>query len=48
MFCIINFGGLPNCFAAIRSPRNNNDIIITKADKSSQVGLHNQNEFYFR
>ena len=25
------------CFSVIRSPRNNNDIIITKADKSSQV-----------
>ena len=30
------------CFAAIRSLRNNNDIIITKADKSSKVVSYSQ------
>ena len=34
------------CFAAIRSLRNNNDIIITKADdKSSQVVILNKSDY---
>ena len=33
------------CFAAIRSLRNNNDITITKADKSSQVGILNKSDY---
>ena len=33
------------CFAAIRSLRNNNDIIFTKADKSSQVIILNKSDY---
>ena len=33
------------CFAAIRSQRNNNDIIIFEADKSSQVVILNKSDY---
>ena len=33
------------CFAAIRSLRNNNDIIITKADKSPLVVILNKLDY---
>ena len=33
------------CFTAIRSLRNNNDIIITKADKSSLVVIFNKLDY---
>ena len=33
------------CFAAIRSLRNNNNIIITKADKSLQVVILNESDY---
>ena len=33
------------CFAAIRSLRNNDDIIIIKADKSSQIVILNKLDY---